>query len=170
MWEGVGINRASALGTDETIIIDAENDLNLQENEELLDDDEEDDTKPPKGMSIVHKLIFKNRPVYLWFDGEAGGEYCGIVQISCQKFQLTEHYNEISAEVDPVTFNNYLKPPSDAIWDTKICKRVHENILDADDITIALSPTFSFTHTVKFEIWHIPIVDFYTIYHLFVCI
>ena len=34
--------------TDETIIIDAENDLNLQENEELLDDDEEDDAKPPK--------------------------------------------------------------------------------------------------------------------------
>ena len=27
-------NRASALGTDETVIIDAENDLNLQENEE----------------------------------------------------------------------------------------------------------------------------------------
>jgi len=57
--------RASALGTDETIIIDAENDLNLQENEELLDDDEEDDAKPPRGMSIAHKLIFKNRLVYL---------------------------------------------------------------------------------------------------------
>ena len=26
------------------------------------------------------------------------------------------------------------------------------------------------SHTVKFEIWHIPIVDFYAIYHLFVCI
>jgi len=92
-------NRASALGTDETIIIDAENDLNLQENEELLNDDEEDNAKPPKGMSIVHKLIFKNRLVYLSFDIETGGEYCGIVQISCQKFQLTEHNNEISAEV-----------------------------------------------------------------------
>ena len=53
-------NRASALGTDETIIIDAENDLNLQENEELLDDDEEDYAKPPKGMSIVHKLIIRS--------------------------------------------------------------------------------------------------------------
>ena len=41
-------NRASALGTDETIIIDAENDLNLQENEELLNDDEEDNAKPPQ--------------------------------------------------------------------------------------------------------------------------
>jgi len=58
-------NRASALGTGETIIIDAENDLNLQENEELLDDDEDDHAKPPKGMSIAHKLIFKNRLVYI---------------------------------------------------------------------------------------------------------
>ena len=54
-------NRASALGTDETIIIDAENDLNLQENEELLDDDDEEDyVKPPKGMSISHKLIIRS--------------------------------------------------------------------------------------------------------------
>jgi len=50
-----------ALGTDETIIIDAENDLNLQENEELLDDDDEDEdeAKPPEGMSIAHKHLFK---------------------------------------------------------------------------------------------------------------
>jgi len=88
-------HKAIALGTDETIIIDAESDLNLQENEELLDDDEED-VKPPKGMSIAHKLIFKSRLVYLSFDIETGGEYCGFVQISCQKFQLTEHNNEIS--------------------------------------------------------------------------
>ena len=53
-------NRASALVTDETIIIDAENYLNLQENEKLLDDDEEDDANPPKGMSIAHKLIFRS--------------------------------------------------------------------------------------------------------------
>ena len=58
-------NRASAMGTDETIIIDAESDLNLQENEELLDDNEEDDAKPPKGMSIVHKLIFKKEACIL---------------------------------------------------------------------------------------------------------
>ena len=90
----------------------------------------------------------------------SGGEYCGIVQISCQKFQLTEHNNEISAEVEPVTFNKYVKPPSDAIWDTYMCRRVHglhcehEKIRDADDIATVWnqSPTFSFTHTVKFDI------------------
>jgi len=143
-------NRAIALGTDETIIIDAENDLNLQENEELMDDDEEDDAKPTKGMSIAHKLIFKNRLVYLSFDIETGGAYCGIVQISCQKFQLTEHNNEISAEVEPVTFNKYVKPPSDAIWDTKMCRRVHglhpehENIRDADDIATVWNQFYEF--------------------------
>ena len=64
--------------------------------------------------------VFKNRLVYLSFDIETGGEYCGIVQISCQKSQLTEHNNEISAEVEPVTFNKYVKPPSNAIWDTNM--------------------------------------------------
>jgi len=29
--------------------------------------------------------VFKNRLVYLSFDIETGGEYCGTVQISCQK-------------------------------------------------------------------------------------
>ena len=88
------------------------------ENEKLLNDDEEDNANSPKGMTIVHKLIFKTRLVYLLFDIETGGEYCGIVQISCQRCQLTEHNNEIFAEVEHVTFNKYVKPPSDAIWDT----------------------------------------------------
>jgi len=41
----------------------------LQENEELLDDDDdeddEDEAKPPKGMSIDHKLLLKNWLLYL---------------------------------------------------------------------------------------------------------
>jgi len=111
-------DRAMALETNESIIIDAENDVNFQENEGFWDDDNEDEAKPPNGKSIAHKHIFKNRIVYVSFDIETGGEYCGIVQISCQKFQLTEHNNEISAEVEPVTFNKYVKPPPDAIRDS----------------------------------------------------
>ena len=108
-------DRVMELETNEAIIIDAENDINFQENEGFLNDDEEDEAKPLKGKSIAHKLDLTNGIVYFSFDIETGGEYCGIVQISCQKFQLTEHNSEISAEVEPVTFNSYVKPPPDAI-------------------------------------------------------
>ncbi len=97
--------------------------------------------------------VFKNRLVHLSFDIETGGEYCGIVQISYQKFQLTEHNNEISAEVEPVNFNKYVKPPSSAIWDTNMCRRVHgmhyehENIRYADDINTVWNQFYE-----KFEI------------------
>ena len=47
---------------------------------------------------------------------------------------------------------------------------MHFSYSFAKTCAIALSPTFSFTHTVKFEIWHIPIVDFYAIYHQFLWI
>ena len=64
-----------------------------------------------------------------------------------------------------------MKPPSDAIWDTNMCRRVHglhcehENIRVADDITTVWNQFYE-----KFEIWHIPIVDFHAIYHQFVWI
>ena len=77
-------DRAMALETNESIIIDAENDVNFQENEGFWDDDNEDEAKPPNGKSIAHKHIFKNRIVYFSFGNETGGKYCGIVQISCQ--------------------------------------------------------------------------------------
>ena len=152
-------DRAMALETNESIIIDAENDVNFQENEGFWDDDNEDEAKPPNGKSIAHKHIFKNRIVYVSFDIETGGEYCGIVQISCQKFQLTEHNNEISAEVEPVTFNKYVKPPPDAIWDTEMCKRVHklhpdhEHIQDADDIVTVWKLFCDFINTFQKPPW-----------------
>jgi len=52
-------DRAMALETNESIIIDAENDVNFQENEGFWDDDNEDETKPPNGKSIAHKHILK---------------------------------------------------------------------------------------------------------------
>jgi len=83
------------------------------------------------------------------FDVEAGGEYCGIVQISCQKFQLTEHNNEVSAEVEPIiTFNKYVKPPTDAIWDTKMCKRIHVLHLEHENIRVMTLQSRSRPHFV----------------------
>jgi len=59
----------------------------VEANEELMDDDEEDDAKPPKGMSIAQKLIFKNRLVYLSFDIVTGGEHVRTTNL---------HYNTVS--------------------------------------------------------------------------
>ena len=78
--------------------------------------------------------VFKNRLVYLSVDIETGGEYCGTVQISCQKFQLTEHNNEISVEVEPVTFNTYVKSSPDAIKDTEMCRKIHSLNPDHENI------------------------------------
>jgi len=79
-----------------------------------------------------------------------GCTYAQSLVISCQKFQLTEHNNEISAEVESATFNKYVKPPSDAIWDTNMCRRVHglhcehEKIRDADDIATVWNQFYEF--------------------------
>ena len=52
--------------------------------------------------------------------------------------------------MEPVTFNKYVKPPSDAIWDTNMCRRVHglhcehEKIRDADDIATVWNQFYEF--------------------------
>ena len=107
--------------------------------EDSILSNEEDKAEIVKGKSLLNNYLF-HRVVYFSFNIETGGKYCGIVQISCQKFQLMKHNNEFSVEKEGFTFNKYVKPPPDAIWDENMCNRVHKlhkddpRIESADDI------------------------------------
>ena len=40
----------------------------------------------PKGRSIAHNLLIANKIVFISFDIETGGEYCGILPLSAEVF------------------------------------------------------------------------------------
>lgn len=86
--------------------INSEVDPILTENmdEGAILSDDENEAKRVRGKFILHKYLY-NKVVYFSFDIETGGEYCGIIQISCQKFQLTQHNSEFSVEKEARTFN-----------------------------------------------------------------
>jgi len=53
--------------------------------------DNDDDLAIPKGKSIAHHLPIKM--VYVSFDVETGGEYCGIIQMSANIFRINNNVN-----------------------------------------------------------------------------
>ncbi|GFH50229.1 predicted protein [Chaetoceros tenuissimus] len=61
------------------------------------------------------ELLKQEKLVYISFDIETGGEYCGIVQISAQIFRVTNHNSTFESNIEPEIFDEYVKPPDDAI-------------------------------------------------------
>jgi len=65
------------------------------------DNNDVDETKIPRGKSIAHHILF-NKAVFLSFDIETGGEKCGIIQISCECFQILNGEGERKGTFDEV--------------------------------------------------------------------
>ena len=68
------------------------------------DNNDVDGTKIPRGKSIAHHTLF-HKAVFLSFDIETGGEKCGIIQISCECFQILNGEGERKG-----TFDEYVNP------------------------------------------------------------
>ena len=54
--------------------------------------DNDDDLAIPKGKSIAHHYM-PSKMVYVSFDVETGGEYCGIIQMSANIFRINNNVN-----------------------------------------------------------------------------
>ena len=108
-----------------------------------------DDSTARKGRSKPADHLFQSGDVcVLSFDLEHGGDYCGIVQLSAElmTLRLKESANG-SATADkledlyknPTTFNEYVNPGENAIWD-EYCTGIHgiratdDRIKNADGI------------------------------------
>jgi hypothetical protein len=71
----------------------------------------------------------ENDLVFVSFDIETGGTYCGIVQISAEMFHLV-HDPSAQKNTHPTlirletTFNEYVNPGASAIWDPA-CSQIH---------------------------------------------
>lgn len=82
-----------------------------------------EDPSIPKGRSIAHHEINKNKLVFVSFDIETGGEYCGILQLSAEIIRMelipktTKKGEAVGQDsvgtVERVrsTFNSFVKPP-----------------------------------------------------------
>ena len=87
----------------------------------------------------AHELFKQEKLVYISFDIETGGEYCGIVQISAQIFRVVKHNSTYESNIEQENFDEHVKPPDDAIWDQH-ATAVHgltkddERIVSADSI------------------------------------
>jgi len=68
-----------------------------------------DETEIPRGKSRAHHILFK-KAVFFNFDIETGGEKCGIIQISCECFQILNGEGERKG-----TFDEYVNPGPNAI-------------------------------------------------------
>ena len=73
--------------------------------------DDDDDVAIPKGKSIAHHYM-PSKMVYVSFDVETGGEYCGIIQMSANIFRINNNVGEIESE----SFDRYVKPRDGTIW------------------------------------------------------
>ena len=95
----------------------------------------------PKGASIAHQYIKKEKLVYVSFDIETAGESCGIVQVSAQIFRMVYRNGATESEIEEETFNKYVQPGKDAIWDEK-ASSIHglskddDRIVNADEIDV----------------------------------
>ena len=60
------------------------------ENQELIQQPALEDTASPilKGMSLAHFDFEQNNVVFVSFDTETGGEFCGILQLSAEMFRV----------------------------------------------------------------------------------
>jgi len=72
---------------------------------------DDDDLAIPRGKSIAHHYM-PSKMVYVSFDVETGGEYCGIIQMSANTFRINNNDGKIERE----SFDRYVKPRDGAIW------------------------------------------------------
>ena len=77
----------------------------------------------PRGKSIAYHDFANGKIVLLSFDLETGGEYCGIVQFSGQLFRPNSSLT--SFDIEPDTFNRYVKPPDGVFWNEAACRASH---------------------------------------------
>ena len=73
--------------------------------------------KTKRMVSIAHDDIKSKRIVYIHIDVEDGGPMCGLLQISF--VVLDADYKELGR------FNEFVKPPINAIWNEQACKETH---------------------------------------------
>ena len=66
----------------------------------------------------MHDKINRNKAVFISFDLESGGEYCGPVQFSAEIFRMNKSSNGNTWNTirSPNIFNKYIKPSDIAIW------------------------------------------------------
>ena len=94
---------------------------------------------PPilNGRSILYHHFVQKKVVFLSFDTEVGGEYCGIVQMTAELARVDLNQTrtkkgtispnkDFSSNVrrEPATFNHFIKPNDGALWDEQ-CTRIH---------------------------------------------
>jgi hypothetical protein len=155
-----GINEASNLdGADDEFAREVAPQLPPQERADLGEN-----TTSRKGRSIADHLIH-NRDVYLLsLDLEHGGDYCGILQLSAEMLRVrigergkstTKDYVE-EWEAHPNTFNKYVNPGSNAIWDEAMIachglRRSDPRIVSADGILTVWSQFLSWFEEVAAE-------------------
>ena len=105
----------------------------------------------PKGRSIAHHDMARKGTVYISFDIETGGEYCGILQISAEIVRVelspvatkkgpspTLDYDSAICRKAP-TINRFVKPGEGAIWNENVTTihGIHSNhpsIVGAEDM------------------------------------
>jgi hypothetical protein len=110
----------------------------------------------PRGKSIAHNILMGRKAVFVSFDMETGGEYCGIVQISAQILRLEStksSSSNTSSDWLPLqsshwvkrkggSFNHYVNPGENVLWDEDMCHQVHglhrhdQRIMSADKIDL----------------------------------
>ena len=92
----------------------------------------------PKGKSIAHNIIEGGKAVFISFDIETGGEFCGILQVSAEIFrQNPVDFMGTDFIRDPDTFNEYVQPPKDALWNEQVCRNSHGLSANSDVIKSA---------------------------------
>jgi len=73
--------------------------------------DDDDDVAIPREKSIAHHYM-RSKMVYVSFDVETGGKYCGIIQMSANIFRINNNDGEIERE----SFHRNVKLRDGAIW------------------------------------------------------
>ena len=112
-----------------------------------------------KTRSLAHHLFVANKVVFVSFDIETGGEYCGILQMSAEivRLEVTPKLLEkgknkgkpsnskdypVNVRRESTTFNKYVKPHEGAIWDIRasaihgLSRSTDEKIVQADEMDI----------------------------------
>ncbi len=103
----------------------------------------------PKGKSLAHHYFDQDKAVLCSFDIETGGEFCEILQISAQILCVTGiNSKNPSTSLGPV-FNEYVKPPDDALWDPQ-CSRLHGLSANLPQIQTANKITLVWHHFCEF--------------------
>ena len=93
-------------------------------------DDEESDIDKlplPSGKSIAHHYIDQRKAVFLSLDLEHGGDWVGLLQLSVETFCMIPDANGTSftAVREQHTFNEYVQPGPDALWNDAINTHSH---------------------------------------------